>query len=226
MISIKDLPDNERPREKMLDKGASFLSNTELLALIIASGSADASALSVASAVIAMEKDGIRGLLNCQPEEFMKIKGVGKALACRICASIELGRRIATAAPERRLKMDRPDAAADIFMDEMRHLQKEKISVAMLNTKGELIAKEEIASGGLYCANTSPRELFSNAVRKGAYAVIIAHNHPSGDPSPSPDDISLTRRMAQAGQLLGIKLEDHIIIGDGRYVSLREMGII
>ncbi len=226
MSSIKHLPGSERPREKLLQTGAQGLSNTELIALIVSNGTRDQSALEVSSEILALEPDGLRGLANCQPEEFMRVKGVGEALACKLCAAIELGRRISYCVSENKTVMDRPDAAADVFMKDLRHLQKEKICLAMLNANGEIVAREEVASGGISSACVSPREVFSNAVRKGAYAVVLAHNHPSGDPTPSAEDISLTKRIAQAGSLLGIKLEDHIIIGDGRYISLREMGII
>ena len=226
MSTIKQMPDSERPREKLLGTGAQGLSNTELIALIVSNGTRDRSALAVSSEILALERDGLKGLRNCQPEEFMKVKGVGEAVACRLCAAIELGRRIAFCVPEDKKVMDRPAAAADVFMKDLRHLQKEKICLAMLNAKGEIMAREEIASGGLSSACISPREVFSNAVRKGAYAVVLAHNHPSGDPTPSAEDIALTKRVVQAGDLLGIKLEDHIIIGDGRYISLREAGII
>ena len=111
-------------------------------------------------------------------------------------------------------------------MEDLRHLRKEVLCVAMINTKGEMIARETVASGGLYSACANPREIFSTAVRKGAYAILLAHNHPSGDPSPSAEDISMTRQLAEAGKILGIVLEDHIIIGDGRYTSLKEMGIL
>ena len=226
MSTLKQMPGSERPREKLLRTGAGGLSNTELIALIVSNGTKDQSALEVSSGILSLEKDGIRGLVNCQPEEFMRVKGVGEALACRLCAALELGRRTAFCDSAEKTLMDRPSAAADIFMKDLRHLQKEKICLAMLNAKGEIVAKEEVASGGLSSACVSPREVFSNAVRKGAYAVVLAHNHPSGDPTPSAADITMTKRIVQAGELLGIKLEDHIIIGDGRYISLREMGII
>ncbi|MBQ6671361.1 MAG: DNA repair protein RadC [Firmicutes bacterium] len=226
MTGIKTLPGSERPREKMIRSGAGSLSNAELLSIIINCGIKGESALSLASRVLAMDQDGLSGLMNCQPEELMKIKGIGEASACRICASAELGRRISAAAPVNRIRLDCPGAAAGAFMEDLRHLRKEVLCVAMINTKGEMIAKETVASGGLYSACANPREIFSTAVRKGAYAILLAHNHPSGDPSPSAEDISMTRQLAEAGKILGIVLEDHIIIGDGRYTSLKEMGIL
>ena len=224
MIKIKELPGSERPREKMLRYGSHSLSNNELLALIINNGTKKESALGLAERVLAVDNEGLRGLLNCQPEEFTKIEGIGNAVACRICAAVEFGRRIAASPQKQRIKANDPGSAAAVFMEDMRHLQTEKLVVAMISSKGEVIAKENVAMGGLYYANTEPREVYANAVRKGAYGIVIAHNHPSGDPDPSAEDIALTRQMDAAGQLLGIKLIDHIIIGDGVYVSLREKG--
>ena len=226
MISIKDMPEGERPREKMMQQGSSALSNAELLALLIGSGNRDDSALSLAVHVLSLAEGSLRGLSNCQPEEYMSIKGVGKSCACRIAAAVELGRRMASAPPAQRVRLGDPDSAASLFMEEMRHLQQEKMRVAMINTKGELMAREDVSLGGIYSASASPREIFTNAVRKGAFGVVLAHNHPSGDPSPSAADISVTRQIADAGKLLGIQLMDHIIIGDGRFVSLKEMGVI
>ena len=226
MFGIKDLPGSERPREKMMNLGAYSLTNSELLALIINNGTKEESALSLASRVLSLDDGGLKALLNFQPEEYTKIDGIGKAVACRICAAVELGRRIAASPQSQKIKMDKPAAAADVFMGDLRHLQKEKLKIAMLNSKGEIIAKEDVAIGGLYYTNTAPREIFSNAIRKGAYGILLAHNHPSGDPTPSEEDLALTKQVYAAGSLLGIKLIDHIIIGDGVYVSLKEQGII
>ncbi len=226
MNSIKLMPKEERPRERMLLKGASALTNPELLALLIGSGTKEDSSLSIAVSVLALGEGSLRGLSNMQPEELKNIKGIGNASACRIAAAIELGRRIAAAPPRKKLKLIGVSEAAGLFMEEMRHLQQEKLRVAMLNSKGELMAMEDVSVGGLYSASASPREVFANAVRKGACGVILAHNHPSGDPTPSADDLSVTRTISAAGKLLGIDLVDHIIIGDGRFVSLKEMGVI
>ena len=226
MIGIKDLPECERPREKMFKYGPSGLTNNELLALIISNGTKKESAMALAGRVLSMESEGLRWILNCQPEEFKKINGIGDATACRICAAVEFGRRMAALPQNRRVKLDQAVTAAEYFMEDMRHLHSEILSVAMINSKGEIIGKETVAKGGLYYANTQPREIFANAVRKGAYGIIIAHNHPSGDPTPSTDDLSITEQIRAAGQLLGIRLIDHIIIGDGVYISLREQGAI
>ena len=226
MNSIKQMPKEERPRERMLLKGASTLTNPELLALLIGSGTKEDSSLSLAVSVLSLGGGSVRGLSNMQPEELMSLKGIGSASACRIAAAIELGRRISAAPPRKKIKLMGVSEAAGLFMEEMRHLQQEKLRVAMINAKGELMAMEDVALGGLYSASASPREIFANAVRKGAYGVILAHNHPSGDPTPSVDDLSVTKTISAAGRLLGIDLIDHIIIGDGRFVSLKEMGVI
>ena len=226
MIGIKELPGSERPREKMMRYGMKSLSNSELLALIINSGSRKDSALDLAQKVLALDKEGLRGLLNCQPEEFTRIDGIGNATACRICAAAEFGRRIAASPIDTRILLDHPGSAAGYFMEDLRHLQSENLVVAMINSKGEIIARENVAVGGLYYANTEPREVFASAVRKCAYGIVMAHNHPSGDPEPSAEDVALTKQMFAAGQLLGIKLIDHIIIGNGIYVSLKERGVI
>ena len=226
MLGIKDLPPAERPREKMAKYGASALSATELLAVLISSGNSNDSAISLAARVLSIDPKGLRGLSNVQPEELMKIKGIGQASAGRITAALELGRRLASAPPAEKIEVKDAKAVADIFMGDMRHLQQEKLQVLMLNTKGEFMAREDVSLGGVYSAFAGPREIFANAVRKGAYGVIIAHNHPSGDPSPSSDDLALTRQLAAAGKVLGIELLDHIIIGDGSFVSLRQQGVI
>ena len=208
MVGIKDLPQAERPREKLIRYGASALSATELLAVLISSGNRDDSALSLASRVLSLETKGISSLGNLQPEELMKVKGIGPAATARILAALELGKRLACAPPAGRIEVSDPKSAADIFMADMRHLQQEKLQVLMLNTKGEFMAREDVCVGGRYSAFAGPREVFANAVRKGAYGVIIAHNHPSGDPSPSSEDLALTRQLAAAGKVLGIELLD------------------
>ena len=225
MVNIKDLPKAERPREKLIRYGASALSATELLAVLISSGNQDDSALSLAARVLSLDPKGLNGLYDLQPEELMKIKGIGPAAAGRILAALELGKRLACAPPDGKIEVNDPKSVADIFMGDMRHLRQEKLQVLMLNTKGEFMAREDVCIGGTYSAFAGPREVFANAVRRGAYGVIIAHNHPSGDPSPSSEDLALTRQLAAAGKVLGIELLDHIIIGDGRFISLRQQGV-
>lgn len=219
---VREMPAAERPREKMLAQGAAALSNTELLALLIGSGSAGSSAVSLAAGVLSLEEDSLAALSCCQPEDFMRVPGIGTAKACVITAAFELGRRAATMPSGTKTCVNTPQDAAALFLGEMRYLKKEVLQVAMINVKNELIMKERVSVGGLSSAVTQPREVFANAIRKGAYGVILAHNHPSGDPSPSKEDIRITKQLVKAGEILGIRVIDHIVIGDGCYVSFAD----
>ena len=151
----------------------------------------------------------------------MTISGIGTAKACTLAAAIELGRRVAAAPASSRVLLSRPQDAADLFMGEMRYLKKEILQVAMLNVKSELLMRETVSEGGLCSAVAHPREVFSGAVKKGAFGIILAHNHPSGDPAPSDEDVRMTKQLSEAGKVLGIEVIDHIIIGDGRFTSFK-----
>lgn len=223
---LKELPRNERPREKILSQGVSNLSNAELIAILIASGTREESALALAGRVLSMGNGSLARLTACQPEEFQKIRGVGTAKSCMLVAAMELGRRIAVSPAESRVRMDTPDKVADLFMEEMRYLKKEVFRVAHLNVKNELIMKEDISIGGLHSAAAHPREVFQTAIKKGANAVILVHNHPSGDPTPSQADQTTTDQLVKAGKILGIQVLDHIVIGDGHYVSLKQQKML
>ena len=190
-VGIMELPPDQRPREKLMGRGAAFMSDSELLAILIGSGTRQESALTIASRVLS----------SC-----------GRSPAGRIASSP------AALNP----KISGPSAAAALCMEEMRRLPKEIFRVLMLNVKSELIMKEDISVGGINSSFSHPREVFSGAVRRGAYSVILMHNHPSGDPTPSPADIAATRQLCEAGKILGIEVVDHILIGDGSYVSFRE----
>ncbi len=219
---IKALPENERPREKLLQSGAKSLGNAELIALVIGSGTSRYSALDLAGKLLSLESSGISAFASYSPEEFSRIEGIGKARACVLCAAIELGRRIASSPGSVKIRVDTPKDIAQLNMEEMRRLPKEVFRIAMLNVKSELIMQEDISVGGIAEAASHPREVFAPAIKKGAYAVILLHNHPSGDPTPSKADIKTTEILCEAGRLLGIQVVDHILIGDGRYVSFRE----
>lgn len=223
---MQDLPAAERPREKILSQGVKTLSNAELLAVLISSGSAKDSALDLAGKVLSLGEGDLSFLAHCQPEEFMGISGIGAAKACLIAAALELGQRIAHMPAQSKTLVAGTKEAADLFMGEMRFLKKEVMQVAMVNVKSELIMKESIAVGGLYSTVTQPREVFANAIRKGAFGIILAHNHPSGDPTPSAEDIRLTKQLSEAGKVLGISVLDHIIIGDGTYVSFADENLL
>lgn len=223
---IKELPEDERPREKLLCLGAGSLSNRELLAILIGSGTRRTSAAELADKLLAMDGGGITYFSHCVPEDFCRIRGIGTAKSCQIAAAIELGKRIATAPASKKIRTDMPAQVADLFMEEMRYLRKEVFSILMLTTKNQIICIEKIAVGSLNSAVVHPREVFTNAVKRGAASVILVHNHPSGDPSPSREDLELTSRLMDAGSILGISVKDHLIIGDGVYLSMKQECII
>ncbi len=221
-VTIKELPEDERPREKLLRYGSVFLSNSELLAILIGTGTRESSALSVANRILSMEKAGLSYLVDCTPEELCKIEGMGKAKSCKVIAAMELGKRISQSPGEKRYSVGTPGEVAALYMDEMRHLKKEHFKVLFLNTKNEILSAENTSIGNLNSSIVHPREVFRNAVKKGAAAIIVIHNHPSGNPTPSQNDLDITRRLEEAGQLLGIPVLDHLIIGDGIFISLKE----
>ena len=224
-LMIKELPSAERPREKIISGGVSTLSNAELLAVLLGNGTGGCSAIELANKVLALEEN-LAGLADYQPEELMNVPGIGSAKACSIVAAIELGRRISTTPRRKKISFLNPEEAAALFMEELRPLNKEVFKVAMLNSKNELIMKQDVSVGGLNSSSAHPREVFTVAVRKGASSVILVHNHPSGDPTPSAADIAVTKQLCEAGDVLGIKVVDHIIIGDRSYTSFKNKGLL
>ena len=223
---IKDLPFEERPREKLIQCGTEALSNSELLAILIGTGTKEMSAIMLANRVLALEKEGISYLAGCLPEELSEIPGMGMAKSCQIIAAIELGKRIATKPRMNKVNIKSPDEVASLFIEEMRYLKKEYFKVLLLNTKNEIIMIENISVGSLNSSVVHPREVFCTAIKKSACSLIAVHNHPSGNPAPSQADIDITKRLMEAGELLGIKVLDHLIIGDGVYISLKEKLLI
>lgn len=221
-VTIKELPEDERPREKLLHYGSNFLSNGELLAILIGSGTRNISALTLANRVLSMEGRGLSFLADCTPEELCKIEGIGEAKSCKLIAAIELGRRISQSIGEKKYTAGSPEEVVALYMEEMRHLKKEYFKVLYLNTKNEILSSENVSIGNLNSSIVHPREVFRNAVKKGAAAIIVIHNHPSGNPLPSQNDLDVTKRLQEAGKLLGIPVLDHLVIGDGVYVSLKE----
>lgn len=225
-MNIKELPDGEKPREKLLKEGSGKLSTTEILAVLISSGTKEKSAVEIAGQILSLDKRGVRFLAECSPEELGKIKGMGKAKICTVLAAVELGKRIASSpVPERSIIRSSQDIA-DIFMEKMRYYKKEHFISLMINAKGEIIEETEVSIGDLCSSSTHPREVFVNAVKRSAGSVVFLHNHPSGDPMPSQTDIDTTRRLMDAGAILGIPVLDHIIIGDGTYVSMKARGLM
>ena len=226
-LMIKELPQEERPREKMLTNGAQTLSNSELLAILLRSGTKNDSVLRVAERLLKKyEELGVAGLANLGPQELSKIKGIGPVKAVTIVAAIELGKRLSSLASADKPVIRAPGDVANLLMARLRYEPREHFIIVLLSTKNHVLATPTISIGSLNASIVHPRELFREAINHSAAAVILVHNHPSGDPTPSSEDILLTRKLVDAGKILEIHVLDHIIIGDNKYVSLKEKGII
>ncbi|MDP4177211.1 MAG: DNA repair protein RadC [Bacillota bacterium] len=225
VIKVNDLPKNERPRERLLRYGAEVLSNSELLAIILRTGCKNEDILGLCNRIL-NQNGGINGLLNSNADEFMKLKGIGKAKASQLLALGELSKRLKSFKSGEEYKISSPKDAADLVMEEMRHLKQECLKVLMLNTKNIVIGYNNVSLGTLNSSIVHPREVFCEAIKKSCASIIICHNHPSGDPSPSNEDINITNRIKECGKLIGIELLDHLIIGNGSFISLKEKNAI
>ncbi len=223
---IKSLPEDERPQEKALRNGVSALSDTELIALILRTGRHNASSLALAEDVLSICDEGLFSMGTFEADDLLKIDGIGPGKASTLMAAVELGKRIAASRKSEKYMVDDPDMIADMFMEDLRYEKKEYFKSVILNTKSEIVAVDNVSVGELSSTIVHPREVFSRAVRKSAYGVVFVHNHPSGDPTPSEEDISTTKRLVEGGKILGIEVLDHVIIGDGRYESMRMLDII
>ncbi|MBU5455446.1 DNA repair protein RadC [Caproiciproducens sp. MSJ-32] len=224
--TIKDLPLNERPREKLYKYGVKSLSNAELIAVIIRTGHREDTAIDLANRILSMDKSGISYLSHVTVEELTTIKGIGNCKAGQIIAAIELGKRISRYGGEDKIKVDSPIVLVQLLMEEMRYLKKEYFKIAILDTKNQIISIENISIGNLNASIVHPREVFNIAIKRNANSIILIHNHPSGDPTPSEEDINITHRLIDAGNIIGIKVLDHIIFGDNKYVSFKQRNII
>lgn len=224
-MKIKELPPCERPVEKLFSYGKNALSNAELIGVLLGSGTGEISAVGLAENVISLA-GGLSGLSELDCEELIGIKGIGPKKAAAVVCAMELARRVSMDTGRQKKSIRSPGALASLFMEDMRYARKEFFKVLLLNVKLEVIGMETVSVGELSGAPVHPRESFEPAIRKGAAAVCFAHNHPSGDPTPSEDDLKITQRLMECGDILGIRVLDHIIIGDGVYSSLKEEGFI
>ncbi|WP_179295575.1 RadC family protein [Bacillus sp. FJAT-45350] len=222
---IRDVPQSERPRERMVNEGPKFLTNQELLAILLRSGTKQESVLTLAQRLL-QQFDGLYLLKDATLEELQQIKGIGLAKAIEIRAALELGRRISTLQIEDRYTIRSPEDVSRYVMEDMRFLTQEHFVCLYLNTKNHVLHKETIFVGSLNASIVHPREVFKEAFRRSAASIICLHNHPSGDPSPSSEDIEVTKRLRESGKILGIELLDHVIIGDRKFISLKEYGAI
>ncbi len=224
-LSVKRLPRQERPRERLLRCGPGVLSSPELLALLLGTGTSRAGAADVAGQLLA-SFGSLEALSLARPDELDRVAGIGPAKACSLLAAFELGRRISMAPPARRVVIRTPGDIAALMGPQMRHLDREHFRAVLLNVRHEVLDVTSVAVGGLDSAPIHPREVFKDAIRRSAAAIILVHNHPSGTPEPSGDDLRITARLRDAGRVVGIEVLDHLIVGDGRFVSLRERGAL
>lgn len=226
--TMKNLPVSERPYEKAMEQGVEVLSDAELLAVILRTGTKDISARALAEKILTLgDPPGLPGLLHHTLPDYKAVRGIGNVKAIQLAAVGELSRRIWKAVRSgRELVFDHPAVIADYFMEEMRHMEQEHVKLLVLNTKNVLIRDVDISKGTVNASLATPRELFIEALRYWGSSVILLHNHPSGDAAPSREDCLFTKRVEEAGKLIGIPLLDHIIIGDTSYVSLKERGIL
>ncbi len=224
---MKDIPNAERPYEKCLKQGAEALSDAELLAVLLRTGTKGENVLALAKRLL--YEDGGAGLLGIHQFSFqslMKLKGIGKVKAVQILCLSELAKRLSKASVEPRLRFSSSQSVAEYYMEDLRHRNQEVMKLLLLNSKAELIDETNISKGTVNASLVTPRELFVEALKKEAVSMILLHNHPSGDPTPSRDDILTTKRISECGLLIGIELLDHIIIGNNCYVSFREENLL
>lgn len=233
-MTLRQLPRGERPRERLVRYGSTALANAELLAILIQTGDAGSgtSALDLAHRILSKGAEDaggadreLRYLARVSVEELSRIRGIGVAKATQIKAAVELGRRVARDVPGERPFTGSPEDVARLIQDDLWHLEQEQLWALLVDVKNRMITKELVSVGDLNSSMAHPREVFKAAIRKNAHAVILVHNHPSGDPSPSTDDILATRRLAEAGRLLGIEVHDHLIFAGKDYYSFRRQGI-
>lgn len=211
------------PRERLLHCGPQALRNDELLAVILQTGNRQHTVFELANRVLEAV-GGLYGLLDVAVEELLAIPGIGVAKALQMAAAVELGRRIVARPAAQKVQIRCANDAAEYVMERLRHLKKEYFVLLHLDTKHCVMGDEVVSVGSLNASIVHPREIFKSAVKRSASGILCIHNHPSGDPTPSPEDIAVTRRLCEAGKLLGIDVLDHIVIGDGRFVSLKSQG--
>ncbi|EJO7236056.1 DNA repair protein RadC [Listeria monocytogenes] len=218
-----EISENEKPREKLQSYGIEALSSSELVALIIETGTKNESVLTIANRII-MKFKNVGEMQYASIEEFQLVNGIGIAKASKIMAAIELGRRISIVTEQEEVVVRCPEDAVKLVMPELAFLFQEHFHCLFLNTKNQVIYRQTIFVGGLNASIVHPREVFRLALRKSAASIMCFHNHPSGDPTPSSEDLLVTKRLAEAGNIVGITLLDHIIIGKNKYISLKEKG--
>jgi DNA repair protein RadC len=221
---IREIPASQRPRERLRDLGPGALSNAELLAIVLRSGSAKQSVLNLATSLLARH-NGLGGLARLSFADLTREKGLGEAKAAEILAAFQLAVRLNALQPEERPYVRAPADVNNLLGAEMSLLDQEHLRVLLINTRNQLMGITEVYKGNVSSSLVRTAEVFREAIRQNAPSIIVVHNHPSGDPAPSPDDAALTKTLVQAGQMLQIEVLDHIVIGDRRFASLKQLGL-
>ena len=222
-LRIRDFPQGERPRERLRDHGPRFLSNTELLAILLRTGSSSENVVSLATRLLATS-GGLAGLAKAGFQELNQVRGLGEAKVSQVMAALELGKRLAALPSGDRPVIESPQDVANLLTPEMAWLSQESLRVLLLNTRNQVMSVSEVYRGNVNTAVIRAAEVFRDAVKENCPAVIVVHNHPSGDPTPSVEDIKVTGQLRQAAGLLDIELLDHIIVAQSGFVSLKEQG--
>jgi DNA repair protein RadC len=221
--SVREIPLEERPRERLDAVGAEALRDAELLAILFRTGTRSVGAVALAESLL-REFGGLRALSRASVEELQRVAGIGRVKAIEVKAALELGKRLAAFSERGRPRIRAAEDVAELLMVRYKDYEHEVFKCVLLNTKNEVVKVVDVSHGSLDGTLAGPRDVFRQALREGASAVILCHNHPSGDPEPSPDDLQLTRRLVESGELLGVRVLDHVIFGDGRFVSLKDRG--
>jgi DNA repair protein RadC len=222
--TIRDMPSDERPRERLQARGAETLSNPELLAILLRTGGTGENVVALATRLLA-EFEGVAALGRVSFSELRALKGVGAAKAAQVLAAVELGRRVVSAEPERRASVRSSDDVYGLLRASMVDLEQEHLKVVLLNARNQVLGVRDVYKGSVHTAVVRVAEVFREPLRENCPAMIVVHNHPSGDPSPSPDDVAMTKQISEAGRLLDVDVLDHIVIARGGYVSLKERGL-
>ena len=228
-MKMKELPNSSRPYERCMQEGAEHLTDAELLSIILRTGSKGESSLELAERILALNcpGEGILGLLHLSLPQLMSVKGIGKVKGIQLRCIGELSRRIWKKKQlERTIRFEEPEQVAAYYQEDLRHMEQEQFFLMMFNTRQMLIGERMMSKGTVNASLAGTREIFIEALRYQAVSLILVHNHPSGDPEPSKEDILLTERVRKAGELMGIRLLDHIVIGDSAYVSMKERGLL
>jgi len=224
--TIMEIPKDERPREKLIKYGSKSLSNSELIGILLRVGSKKDTAITLGQKILRENEKGLLNLVNATPESLNKYHGISNAKAATLLAAVELGKRISTTKAEDTFKITSPQDVSALVMEDMRYYKKEYFKIILLDTKNKVIDIMTISIGSLNSSIVHPREVFLEAVKKSSASIVLLHNHPSGEVQPSREDINITQRLIKAGEIMGIKVLDHIIIGDGKYLSFKEENII